>query len=372
MEWIRDWVYRVISPFLTQLKNRLGNIKVAPWNGTSLKFTNAEGVTTDVLTASDIGTIAKASEGCINPNPYFLLEGYDYEDFGPKHSFVSDIVSTNSKSMKWVGGAIGAIGTQKLPIVAGREYRAVCDVRFRINGGADPDGRKVSYYLGVVSYDSDDWIIAPFHLPSRKKSKVAIVAVDAVAGDTSITVTGKLNMFDNGNNSGGIRHILLYLEQPNGDLCYVGQNGRVYEHLGYSRYLSYNSNGHYSKNSIVDNGDGTLTIPLNFPLPIDLPIGSGVKSARSGSTYSYWVASKQEKIDDRWHTYIGPWTEYSTTYSHGYDGVARNGTAYVKLLMLPSYGLHRSSGSTLGYVNNELPTLEAYYGTIALEWRDKR
>ena len=372
MEWIRDWVYRVISPFLTQLKNRLGNIKVEPWNGTSLSFTNAEGVTTDALSALNIATIAKASEGCINPNPYFLLGDHDYEDFGSKHSFVSDIVSTNSKSMKWIGGAIAAIGTQKLPIVPGREYRAVCDVRLRNNGGADPDGKQVAFFVGVTCFDSDDGQIRPQHLPHRDKTKVAIVAVDAVAGDTSITVTGTLDMFDNGNSRGYIRQILLYLEQPDGNLCYVGQNGRVYEHLGYSRYMNYKSSGHYSQNSIVDNGDGTLTIPLNTPLPIDLPIGSGVKASRSGSTYSYWISWEKETIDDKWHTHRSPWTEYSTDYSSGYGGVARNGTAYVKLLMLPNYGLYAGNGAYIGSVNTNMPTLEAYYGTIALEWRTKR
>jgi len=372
MEWIRDWVYRVVSPFLTQLKNRLGNIKVLPWNGTSLRFINADGVTTEVLSSLDIGTMVKASEGCINPNPYFLLGDYDYEDFSSRHSIVSDMVSTNSNAMKLVGGTLAAIGTQKLPIAPGREYRAVCDIRLRNNGGEDPDAKEVSYYLGVACYDSDDLQIEPENLPNRGKTKVAIVSVDAVAGDTSITVTGDLSMFSNGSGGGYLRQILIYLEQSNGDLCYVGQNGRVYEHLGYSRYMKYNSGGHYARNSIVDNGDGTLTIPLNTPLPIDLPIGSGVKSARSGSSYNYWISARHQVIDDKWNIHTSPWREYSNDYSYGYGGVARNGTAYVRLLMLPNYGLFTSSGSYLGQVRNEMPTLEAYYGTIALEWRSKR
>lgn len=45
MNWVRDWVFLVIKPFLTQLKNRLLNIKLVEDSGV-ISFTNSEGVTT--------------------------------------------------------------------------------------------------------------------------------------------------------------------------------------------------------------------------------------------------------------------------------------------------------------------------------------
>jgi len=371
---LKEYFRESMSEYLSLIKNR--------FNGDStVKFKVADAVDPDEATSlsqvqgmvtslADFAEVVKASEGCLNANPYFLLDDYDYTAFGNKASIVTDVVSTNSKSLRWDGtGGVTCLGTQPMSLAVGREYRAVCDIRSNLDGSPDPSNRKVSFYLGVVSYDSDNKIIYPYNLPNRPKDKVAIVAVNAVVGDTSLIVTGTMDMFSNNTGAGHARNILLYLEQPSGELCYIGDNGRQYEHLAYSRYLPYKSTGHYDQNSIVDNGDGTLTIPLTFALPMDLPIGSGVKSTQAGGTFTYWISNGKATMDDKWNRFASTWREYNTTYSHGYDGVIRNGTAYVKFMLLPNYSMYTSSDSYIGSVLNNART---YYGTLALEWRAKQ
>ena len=46
-EFIRDWVYTVVAPFLTQLKNRLGNIRIAK-QGKVVIFHNGENIATNL------------------------------------------------------------------------------------------------------------------------------------------------------------------------------------------------------------------------------------------------------------------------------------------------------------------------------------
>ena len=47
MNWMRDWVYLVIRPFLTQLKNRLANVRIVETDGVQ-KFYNGANEATDI------------------------------------------------------------------------------------------------------------------------------------------------------------------------------------------------------------------------------------------------------------------------------------------------------------------------------------
>ncbi len=83
--WVRDWVYRVIKPFLTQLKNRLGNIKLVYMGGATVRFTNAEGVSNDILTNSvnKNGILRLTPEdACVNFNGDNV--GYLYIELPPE------------------------------------------------------------------------------------------------------------------------------------------------------------------------------------------------------------------------------------------------------------------------------------------------
>jgi len=56
-QFARDWVFNVIKPFLTQLKNRLGNIKLEK-NGNNLIFTNQDAVSNTISVGSESFTVS--------------------------------------------------------------------------------------------------------------------------------------------------------------------------------------------------------------------------------------------------------------------------------------------------------------------------
>jgi hypothetical protein len=313
--------------------------------------------------------ITKASEGCINPNPYFILGDMDYEKTinGTTRTIVTDIVDNYPASFKNIGGTLSMVSDNFIPIVKDREYRASASVRFD-----DPDDpsstKKVSYYLGVVSYDADKNIIYPHHLPADNR-KLGILTTVLKTGDTEFTFTADAQIFPDGLPAHAMT-VLGYKAQPNGEYSYIGVNGKIYKHLRYSRYVML-----YSYTTApVDNGDGTWTMTLAKPWDgAQLNIGDAVTRSQSGGTYNYWISSKTEPIDRKFHEYNSPWMLYETNdnYIGGYTGITREGASYVKMLVLPNYGLYESDNTYIGTAHN-MPKLEGYYNKLALEWRNVR
>jgi hypothetical protein len=111
---------------------------------------------------------SKDSEGCININPYFELGTLDYENYTndpTKGEIIQDDVYkyTNALSIKKNGTLIG---TKKIPIVPGRDYRASIAMKAYTdyNKSVNPN-EQVSIYVGVCCYDGDDKVIRPYNLP---------------------------------------------------------------------------------------------------------------------------------------------------------------------------------------------------------------
>jgi hypothetical protein len=94
--------------------------------------------------------------------------------------------------------------------------------------------------------------------------------------------------------------------------------------------------------------------------------GDAFTNTRSGGSYNYWISNWKFATDGKWHTYSSNWRRYKKGYIDPalYTQVVRNGTAYVRLLILPNYRYFKEDGTSTYDVN-----LETILGQVALEWR---
>jgi hypothetical protein len=94
--------------------------------------------------------------------------------------------------------------------------------------------------------------------------------------------------------------------------------------------------------------------------------GDAFTNTRNGGNYNYWISNWRFATDGKWHTYSSNWRRYKKGYTDPalYTQVIRNGTAYVRLLILPNYRYFKEDGTSTYDVN-----LETILGQVALEWR---
>jgi len=367
------------QPELVEGTDTVNNV----WSAKTL----SEGITKLATASPVIATIAKvvkhdvANTGCINGNPYFLLKELDYESAleNPKVSLVTDRVQDSSMSLR-VEGKLTYIGTVKFPVVTGREYRAVLTASFSrkdANGDivlAPHTNEKVNVYVGVVCFDSDDRQQYPYNYPLYM-SEIGILTQDLSIGDTTITYSANSPVFARANAGGYSRQVYGYKKQPNGDLCYVGQNGRVYDPHGYTKYGKYVGLGRFaSKNSEVDNGDGTYTLTLTTPWDtVDLKVGDAVIRTQSGGFFSYWLSNVNMQLDNKFHKIESQWTplhqtEYGTGVVGGSAGLIRNGTAYCKQMVQFNYAKYDENNVRVSNTDDII----GWYSNIRLEYRSIR
>jgi hypothetical protein len=321
----------------------------------------------DLLNGDNIvtGTPELSHEGCININPFFELGSLDYESFTndpAKGEIIQDDVYRykNALSVKKRGTFIG---TKKIPIVPGRDYRASIAMKAYTdyNKSVNPN-EQVSIYVGVCCYDSDDKIIYPHNLPIVDAPWGELVE-DLKQGDTYIKVKMTGGSPYNGNVSHR-RSFLLYRADEN--FSYIGNNGRIYDQKGYTRNYLYQA---YNENAVVDEGNDIYRIDLSSAYDGSIgeyKAGDAFTNTRSGGTYNYWISDKRITTDGKWHSYSNNWRRYKKGYVDPgfYSEVVRNGTAYVKLIIRPNYRYYKEDGTSTSDVN-----LETVLGQVALEWR---
>jgi len=93
-------------------------------------------------------------------------------------------------------------------------------------------------------------------------------------------------------------------------------------------------------------------------------IGDVFVQTFGGGTYSYWLSAQSFPVDGKWHHFDSGWFNAKDQEGMNAYGKYRNGTAYVKLMLLPSY-YYRNDDHGNAYVKAE-EKIKAYYGNIAL------
>jgi len=76
-QFARDWVYRVVQPFLTQFKNRLGNIKLEK-TGSNIVFTNPDAISNTVPVGKETFSYSNLGQHDNDPDIEFLTVDDDY------------------------------------------------------------------------------------------------------------------------------------------------------------------------------------------------------------------------------------------------------------------------------------------------------
>ena len=331
---------------------------------------NQTGLDNSYTKAESISS-ALASKGCINSNPVFLLGEEDYQTYlnGTTRKLVKDVVHNASASLYVKGQGGDYKSSSSFVMLTDREYRAVLDMKFLDNNTPNND-KKVLWYVGIDSYDSDDLQIRHTMEPIDN-TKYGVLTQDLSIGDMSITfstsqASGDIVFPNSG--TGYNRNILGY-EANGAEYNYIGLNGRIYQHLAYSRWLlSHSSDGAYDNDSITDNGDGTYTLQLKYAWNAkDLKAGDAVLCSQDGGTYSYWLSDKTV-ADGKFHLSSSAWKEFKgddDSFTGGDETLARNGAVKMKAILLPNYRLEEN-GATISASD-----LEGWHAAIRLEWRPK-
>jgi hypothetical protein len=290
--------------------------------------------------SENIAVTSKASLGTVNINPLFALGNDDYGRYidGDNRKVVFDEAYQSSGSL-YVKGAGGTLLTSTIiPPNYGREYRAVMTYKCSVNGKAVPHLSTFAY-VGFAHLDADATEnvdahrISPQHITEIAGTQTRLAA-DVKTGDTTVIIEDGSNWY-----SGATSHrrsILLHKLQPNGTAIYTGNNGRKYDHLGYSRHNAYRS---YDAGAISQNPDGTYTIALSSPWALgNFKKGDYVRNSFGGGTFTYLISNKSIPVDNEWHTYKSAWTSHDDTLPiQDYINLFRNGTAYMQMIVLPNY-----------------------------------
>ena len=400
MLWIRDWITNsIVLPLIRQVRNRIRNIKIINNADGTSTFTDSEGVNVTTgrtdTEANEIATDAVlAGNTTLNPNPYFTRGSLDFDEWinnSSRCSVVHDKVPNAAGALKMQDSVLTLVGDTFCPMPEVMSYKASIDVMLEKDGLADAGGGHVSFYMGIVSYDSDKRPIYPQNITyhnvdgtvgANTEPLVMEITRDFDRTDLYFTFkTGDLSKITYINQSHH-RVCKFHSKQSNGEYSYVGVNGRVYDHLGMSQDISY---AHWTEldSSKADNDplkyieltgnqvNGKdeyhlkLTTPLLYHgLATQYNIGDVWVQSYGGGTYSYWLSSIFVPVDAKWHHYDSAWFDASTQEGMNNYGRYRNGTAYVKLLLLPNYYYND------GVNGNRYPAtadkIAGYYGNLAL------
>jgi hypothetical protein len=329
-------------------------------------------------------SIARGSTGYLNPNPLMVSDKLDYEGYFNYDNVSLDTVEVDKglATLKVVGHGNTLIGTGLLPVDYNKKYRGVIKFKSVYSGSEDSEQLKVTHYMGIACFDSDQRLIYPEHLTKIAKAEVVS---DVQPNDTTITFRMLEGSFENrylenphrGNRDDYIyrKCIRIYKPDEDGKFRYIGKNGRKYDEWGYSRWiLSYC----YGENALTDNGDGTITVQLKKPykdynVGVPLKAGDIIVNSYRGGIYNYWVSALERKPNKKWHTYKSPWrnpNQFDDT-PEKYWGVFRNGTAYVKFIALPNYLLSKQGEDNYWDNNREkIRDVTTYYALLGLEWKN--
>lgn len=321
----------------------------------------------------EIANFSRAGLLTLNPNPIFGLKGSiegsgDYESWiqSSKGSIVYDVVNNTPASLQWKDGTSSLISDTFYAIDPEREYRASLSVKTVVSGANyDPakEYRQLNY-LGVACYDSDFQIIFPQHITTVAGSTPTTLVSPLNPGDTTIHLADATGWYNDG--LAHKRAIRFHKLRPDGTYGYIGNNGRYYDaEDGYTRDML---DRIWDAGGISQNGDNTWTITLKTPYAGNtIPAGTKARNSQGGGVYNYWISGLSTLINNQWSSYSSPWNLPDTSDPNAFNGVIRNGTAYVKLLLLPNYNIYEN-GTNIGH-NPPGILRTSWYSKLALEYQ---
>jgi len=327
-------------------------------------------VDSSIPTDGEISTTSKAGLGTLNPNPTFVLGDADYENYVPTahRTIVQDVVDGTAGSLRVHGGGGTLLGYHYLPVDLTKEYRARFHVKsYFSDGNQDPNKTyTMKTYIGVRCYDSDELFIRYYHIYARTGTETTIVN-DINNGDTDITIVDGSSWSNS--STGHLRSLAMLKKQNDGTFRYIGNNGRLYDNDGYTRWVIYDKA--YNKNDITDNGDGTWNIKLKNPWNLGhFSAGDRIRNTKGGSTQQYWYINPNIPVDDTWVRGHGAWKSYdfSAPPKSTYNDIFRNGTSYCKLVLLPNNRVFEDGTQISAW---DYGGVISHYSVVALEWRYK-
>ena len=357
-KWVRDWVYSVIKPFLSQLKNRLNNIKLVESAGNRLKFTDANGNT----------TVFNGRNG------FFINTDSSFDDLSSwnKHTslpYSDKIVSVKGLGLKVKGtrSVISSNHTFKVPQTKRFEYKMVLEAT---GYPKEAITEKSHQYIYTECYDAEMNFIQQKHCFCRKDQndniKFSVLQQDLNVGDTTIIVDDA-SWFST-SNADHERSLAFHKLQDNGTYCYKSEAGTYYIENGYTRDLIYNNA--YPTDGLVDNGDGTWTINLAKPYSgSPMPKGTHIRDTQDGGTYCYrW--NGEIVLDRKRKVRMSDWYQWDPSDPIDFYKCFRNGTHYANVGLLPTYYFVDKDGNR---TYNLADAGDAYmlYHTVGLQSRPK-
>ena len=190
-----------------------------------------------------------------------------------------------------------------IPVKAGKKYTVSGE--FRITG--EYQGKTPMLYFGVVPYTADGVEISHLSIATAMPHSIAALAVDAKAGDKSVTLKGAEN----------------WKFLPHGALAFNAKADR-------SDLPNMDLSPFFDSAAITKNADGTVTAAFKKPLAKTYPAGTAVRQHRSGNMFIYV----------KWDNKAGGWMNFSNTFKSFYTGTAgikvalrlltRNGTVEIR------------------------------------------
>ena len=351
-----------------------------------------------------------ASKGTININPYGLLYDRDYKQglTTSRGELVEDVTPGSVSALKFTGNTYSFIADERTPIPKNKKYRATIDIKVTKNGVPDDVANSyITYYVGTVSYDGDSVnpdpitgknlgnVIYPQHITyiedpnDATKPVVATITRKFVKGSTELFFRiADINQFNLRTNANGkeyshYRSLKFHRSMPDGTMAYVAKNGRVHSHYGMSQDNIYNgfvvlddtkAEGDITRyaQATGETVEGEPEYVCELKSASSMPwkgkfdyydVGDTIVQSYGGGTYSYWLSAIRVPVTAKFIHFKSPWVDFST--QDGKNGYTRyrDGTAFIKVMLLPNYKYYNGTSEI-----NTPAEVVSYAGNIALEF----
>ena len=317
------------------------------WNGTIW-------VPSRAFAYDDLLSFEASKAGGENYNATFLLDGaYSTYEWAAAIASSTAITLNRSVSAPGSGGSLRVIDARAINCAGfvgmnpSREYRFVLTAR-----GDAANVNVHGAYAYCRFFDADKLEILS-HQAAYTGSTLTELTSALADGDTVINVASTANWSASAYAS--LRSLVLWRDIGGGKFAYTGVNGKIYDHLGYTRYAR---SAAYNAAGIT----GT-TLPLTVPWSLGgFPAGTKIANSAAGSAGLYYLENTLIANGDAWTVRVSGWRKgvaSPTSISLRADGGSAamwQGASYAKV------------GALIGY-NNESTTEISYLSGLVLESR---
>ena len=323
-------------------------------SGDGLVFNGTIWVPSRAFAYDDLLSFEASKAGGENYNATFLLDGvYSTYEWAAAIASSSSITLNRSVSAPGSGGSLRVIDARAINCAGfvgmnpSREYRFVLTAR-----GDAANVNVHGAYAYCRFFDADKLEILS-HQAAYTGSTLTELTSALADGDTVINVASTANW--NASASASLRSLVLWRDIGGGKFAYTGVNGKIYDHLGYTRYAQ---SAAYNAAGIT----GT-TLPLTVPWSLGgFPAGTKIANSAAGSAGLYYLENTLIANGDAWTVRVSGWRKgvaSPTSISLRADGGSAamwQGASYAKV------------GALIGY-NNESTTEISYLSGLVLESR---